>query len=60
MSLDALRARRGDLANPALALLAALAARLVLPGQLLLAAFTLFTAALLTRHLLTSKRTTRA
>ncbi|MER5753265.1 AzlC family ABC transporter permease [Streptomyces sp. NPDC002088] len=54
--LDAVAERRGDLPTPVLALLSALAARLVFPGQMLLAAFTLFTAALLAQHLATSKR----
>ncbi|MFD4597214.1 AzlC family ABC transporter permease [Streptomyces sp. NPDC058464] len=49
LALDAVRERRGDLPTPVLALLSALVARLVLPGQMLLAAFTLFTAALLVR-----------
>lgn len=43
--------RRGDLPTPILALLSALAARLLLPGEMLLAAFTLFTAGLLARRL---------
>ncbi|MFB7114159.1 AzlC family ABC transporter permease [Streptomyces sp. NPDC056190] len=58
LALDAVRERCGDLPTPVLALLSALTARLVLPGQMLLAAFTLFTAALLARHLATRKRTT--
>ncbi|WP_046729824.1 AzlC family ABC transporter permease [Streptomyces humi] len=49
LALDAVRDRRGDLPTPVLALLSALVARVVLPGQLLLAAFTLFTVALLVR-----------
>lgn len=51
LALDALRDRRGDLPTPLLALLAALAARVLFPGQMLLAAFVLFTAGLLVRHL---------
>ncbi|WP_017236577.1 AzlC family ABC transporter permease [Streptomyces sp. SS] len=51
LALDALRDRRGDLPTPLLALLAALAARVLFPGQMLLAAFVLFTAGLLARHL---------
>ena len=51
LALDAVRDRRGDVSTPALALLSALAARLVLPGQLLPAAFALFTAGLLARRL---------
>ncbi|GHG62721.1 AzlC family ABC transporter permease [Streptomyces griseocarneus] len=60
LALDAVRERRGDLPTPVLALLSALAARLILPGQLLPAAFTLFTAALLTRHLTTRRRPAHA
>ncbi|MFE7211995.1 AzlC family ABC transporter permease [Streptomyces sp. NPDC001698] len=56
LALDAVRERCGDLPTPVLALLSALTARLVLPGQMLLAAFTLFTAALLARHRTTRKR----
>jgi 4-azaleucine resistance transporter AzlC len=55
LALDALRDRRGDLPTPALALLAALIARLFFPEQMLLAAFILFTAALLTRQLITKR-----
>lgn len=50
LALDAVAERRGDLPTPVLALASALAARLLFPGQLLLAAFALFTAALLVRH----------
>ncbi|MGW1105898.1 AzlC family ABC transporter permease [Streptomyces sp. NPDC002540] len=57
LALDAVRERRGDLPTPVLALLSALAARLVFPGQMLLAAFTLFTAALLARRFTAGKRT---
>ncbi|MFE3903248.1 AzlC family ABC transporter permease [Streptomyces sp. NPDC059153] len=61
LALDAVRDRRNDLPTPALALLSALAARLVFPGQMLLAAFTLFTAGLLIRrHLTAPKRPARA
>ncbi|MFB7666306.1 AzlC family ABC transporter permease [Kitasatospora sp. NPDC056138] len=60
LALDAVRERRDDLPTPVLALLSALAARLLCPGQLLPVAFTLFTAALLARHLATSRRTSRA
>ncbi|MYU50788.1 MULTISPECIES: AzlC family ABC transporter permease [Streptomyces] len=60
LALDAVRDLRGDLPTPALALLSALAARLLLPDQLLPAAFALFTAALLARHLATGRRATRA
>ncbi|MFJ7948314.1 AzlC family ABC transporter permease [Streptomyces sp. NPDC096354] len=54
LALDAVRDLRGDVPTPVLAALSALAARLLFPGQMLLAAFTLFTAALLARHLTTS------
>ncbi|MGI5347717.1 AzlC family ABC transporter permease [Streptomyces sp. CA-250714] len=50
LALDAVGARRGDLSTPALALVSALAARLLLPGQLLPVAFALFSAGLLARH----------
>ncbi|TBO56045.1 branched-chain amino acid ABC transporter permease [Streptomyces kasugaensis] len=60
LALDAVRDLRGDLPTPALALLSALAARLLFPDQLLPAAFALFTAALLARHLATGRRATRA
>lgn len=56
LAVDAIRARSHDLPTPVLAVLAALAARLVLPGQMLLVAFALFTAALLARRLLTARR----
>jgi predicted branched-subunit amino acid permease len=45
LAIDAYRARR-DIPTPVLALACALIARLVFPGQLLLAAFALFTAGL--------------
>ncbi|MFJ3617554.1 AzlC family ABC transporter permease [Streptomyces iakyrus] len=51
LALDAVRDLRGDLPTPLLALLSALAARLLVPHQLLLAAFALFTAGLVVRHL---------
>ncbi|MEV7959680.1 AzlC family ABC transporter permease [Streptomyces sp. NPDC058316] len=57
LALDAVREQRGDLPTPVLALLSALAARLFFPGQMLLVAFTLFTAALLGRRFTTGKRT---
>ncbi|MEU6913280.1 AzlC family ABC transporter permease [Streptomyces olindensis] len=56
LALDAVRDLRGDLPTPVLALLCALAARLVFPHQLLLAAFTLFTAGLLARHLAVGRK----
>ncbi|MFI5966450.1 AzlC family ABC transporter permease [Streptomyces asoensis] len=56
LALDALQGLRGDVPTPALAVLSALGARLLVPGQMLLAAFALFTAALLARHLTTSRK----
>jgi 4-azaleucine resistance transporter AzlC len=50
LALDAVRERRGDLATPGLALLCALAARLLVPGELLVTAFALFTVGLLLRR----------
>ncbi|MEV0266223.1 AzlC family ABC transporter permease [Streptomyces sp. NPDC050617] len=50
LAVDAVRDLRGDVPTPVLALLSALAARLLFPGEMLLAAFGLFTAALLARH----------
>lgn len=41
LALDAVRDRRGDLPTPLLALVSALAARLLFPGQLLPVAFAL-------------------
>jgi 4-azaleucine resistance transporter AzlC len=58
LAIDALRARRDDLPTPLLALGSAVAARLVFPGQMLAAAFVLFTAALLVRRRLTAQRRT--
>jgi len=60
LALDAIRARRGDLPTPVLAVLSALAARMIFPHQMLLAAFALFTAGLLARHLITRQRVSRA
>ncbi|MEV6979504.1 AzlC family ABC transporter permease [Kitasatospora sp. NPDC093806] len=60
LALDAVRDRREDLPTPALALLSALAARVIAPGQLLPVAFALFTAALLARHLITRARNRHA
>ncbi|MFJ4326437.1 AzlC family ABC transporter permease [Streptomyces tricolor] len=60
LALDAVRDLRGDLPTPVLALLCALAARLLFPHQLLLAAFALFTAGLLARHLATSRKPAHA
>ncbi|MFD5473699.1 AzlC family ABC transporter permease [Streptomyces sp. NPDC127105] len=56
LALDAVRDLRGDVSTPVLAVLSALAARLLFPGQMLLAAFALFTAALLARHLTTPRK----
>ncbi|CAL9641847.1 hypothetical protein SUDANB105_06369 [Streptomyces sp. enrichment culture] len=46
LALDAVRDRLHDLTTPALALISALATWFLFPGQLLLAAFALFTAGL--------------
>ncbi|MEV5106558.1 AzlC family ABC transporter permease [Streptomyces massasporeus] len=56
LALDAARDLRGDLPTPLLALLSALAARLLFPGEMLPAAFTLFTAGLLVRRLATGRK----
>ncbi|MFF7314034.1 AzlC family ABC transporter permease [Streptomyces sp. NPDC008137] len=56
LALDAVRDLRGDLPAPVLALLCALGARLFFPGQLLPAAFALFTAGLLARRLAGRRR----
>ncbi|WP_433470163.1 AzlC family ABC transporter permease [Spirillospora sp. CA-128828] len=56
LALDALRDLRGDLPIPVLALLSALAARLLFPGQVLLVAFALFTGGLLVRYATTGRR----
>ncbi|MBM7442330.1 AzlC family ABC transporter permease [Streptomyces sp. HB132] len=56
LALDALRELRGDLPTPVLALLSALAARALFPDQMLPAAFALFTAGLVARHLATGRR----
>ncbi|MET7362083.1 AzlC family ABC transporter permease [Streptomyces sp. NPDC005562] len=56
LALDAVRDLRGDLPTPLLALGSALAARLLFPGEMLLAAFALFAAGLLARHRTTAKR----
>ncbi|QEU90300.1 branched-chain amino acid ABC transporter permease [Streptomyces kanamyceticus] len=60
LAVDAVRDLRGDLPTPLLALLSALFARLLFPGELLLAAFALFTLGLLVRHLATGRRPGRA
>ncbi|MFE2871905.1 MULTISPECIES: AzlC family ABC transporter permease [unclassified Embleya] len=56
LALDAVRNLRDDIPTPVLALLGALAARLLFPSQMLPAAFTLFTAGLLARHLTTRRK----
>jgi len=60
LALDALRHRRGDMPTPVLAVLSALTARWLFPGQFLLAAFVVFTAGLLTRRLVTMARSADA
>jgi len=57
LALDAFRARR-DIPVSALALAGALIARFAFPGELLLAAFALFTASLLARYGYTRRRET--
>jgi 4-azaleucine resistance transporter AzlC len=51
LALDAIRDRHDDLPTPVLALLSALAARLLFPAEMLPAAFAFFTVGLLARHL---------
>ncbi|MFI9029612.1 AzlC family ABC transporter permease [Streptomyces sp. NPDC053560] len=60
LALDAVRDLRGDLPTPVLAALCALAARLLFPHEMLLAAFALFAAGLLARHLATRRKPTHA
>lgn len=60
LALDALRDRRGDLPTPVLAVLSALIARWLFPGQFLLAAFVVFTAGLLARRLAAMRRSADA
>ncbi|WP_237773393.1 AzlC family ABC transporter permease [Streptomyces luteocolor] len=55
LALEACRDLRGDLPTPVIALLSALFARLLFPGELLLAAFALFTVGLLARHVTTGR-----
>lgn len=59
LALDALKDTRGDLPTPVLALGCALAALLFFPDQMLLAAFALFAAVLLVRHLVPHRRSSR-
>lgn len=56
LALDALRDRRGDLPTPVLAVLSALIARWLFPGQFLVAAFVVFTAGLLARRAVSMSR----
>lgn len=56
LAIEAFQAGRGDLPTPVLAAGSAVAARLLVPGELLLTAFALFTAGLLARYLVSSKR----
>ncbi|MEV6319483.1 AzlC family ABC transporter permease [Streptomyces sp. NPDC051776] len=56
LALDAIRDRRHDLPTPLLALFAAIIARLITPGQMLLTGFGLFSAALLVRHFAARRR----
>lgn len=60
LAIDALRGLPGDLPTPALALLSALAARVLFPGEMLLVAFALFTAGLVARHYVTRRRPSHA
>lgn len=60
LALEAVRAQRTDLSTPALAVFSALAARLLFPDQMLLAAFALFTAALLARRHAVEQRSANA
>jgi branched chain amino acid efflux pump len=60
LAVDAVRARHHDLATPALALLAAVLARVTFPDEMLVVAFLLFTTVLVLRRLLATKRAPRA
>jgi 4-azaleucine resistance transporter AzlC len=59
LAIDAFRASR-DVPTPVLALVCALIARFLLPGQMLLAAFALFTAGLLASHIYRKHRIAHA
>lgn len=59
LALDALRDRRGDLPTPVLAVLSALIARWLAPGEFLLVAFVLFAAGLLARRALATSASWR-
>jgi 4-azaleucine resistance transporter AzlC len=56
LALEAVRELRGDLPTPVLALVCALVARLLFPHEMLLAAFGLFTAGLLARHVANGRK----
>ena len=58
--LEALRGMGNDLPTPVLALISALAARVLFPGELLIAAFTMFTGGLLMRRLTLERKTADA
>ncbi|MCQ4205771.1 AzlC family ABC transporter permease [Streptomyces longispororuber] len=60
LALEALRGLSGDLPTPVVALLSALAARILFPGQQLLVAFALFTAGFLIHRHLTHRSPRRA
>jgi 4-azaleucine resistance transporter AzlC len=60
LALDAVRDRGRDLPTPALALLSALAARLLAPGEMLPVAFALFIAGLLARRAAADRGARRA
>ncbi|MEV6699669.1 AzlC family ABC transporter permease [Streptomyces sp. NPDC051453] len=60
LALDAIRDRHDDLPTPVLALLSALAARLLFPAEMLPVAFAFFTVGLLARHLIARTRTSHA
>ncbi|MBK1787082.1 AzlC family ABC transporter permease [Prauserella cavernicola] len=55
LAIDAVRERRGDVPTPVLAVLSAVAARLLFPGEMLMAAFVLFTTGLIVRYLATGR-----
>ncbi|WP_455433159.1 AzlC family ABC transporter permease [Streptomyces rubiginosohelvolus] len=56
LALDAIRDLRGEVPTPVLAFLSAVAAQLLFPDQMLLAAFALFTISLLARHRATGRK----
>jgi predicted branched-subunit amino acid permease len=59
LAIDAFRAHR-DIPTPVLALACALVGWFAFPGQMLLVAFAVFTAGLMTRYALTRKECARA